>query len=91
MECFIETGLDRTGSVTMDAPPAHQFFGLKSMALTTAATLALCSAIELANSFGPPMLDDLAGGFEPLADAAIRGDVAHVGGDLFLQLLRTST
>src|SRR5205085_109511 len=46
------------GSVVIDgrAPIPHQFFGLKSIALTTAATLALCSAIELANSFGPPML-----------------------------------
>src|ERR1700737_2426659 len=45
------------GPVTHDRTrQPHQFFGLKSIAFTTAATLALCSAIELANSFGPPIL-----------------------------------
>ena len=31
-----------------------QFFGLKSIAFATAATLARCSSMESANSFGPP-------------------------------------
>src|SRR3981081_3590910 len=33
-------------------------------------------------------VEDLAGRFEPVADAAVRGDVTHVGGYLFLELLR---
>ena len=36
---------------------------------------------------GAADVDDLAGGFEPLADAAVRGCFAHVGGDFFLELL----
>src|SRR5262245_48590698 len=36
--------------------PGRYFVALKSMALTTAATLACCSAMESANSRGPPTL-----------------------------------
>src|SRR3982074_1290350 len=38
--------------------------------------------------FWPADVEDLAGRFEPVADAAVRGDITHVGGDFFLELLR---
>ena len=65
----------------------HQFFGLKSIALTTAATLALCGD-RACKFLWPAVVEDLAGRFEPIADVAVRGDVAHVGGDFFLKAVR---